>query len=202
MIADARGEEGSEGRGHQGLGGRQGHARSPSRRWISRASRGCSSTRSRSSTRSPRTSTCFTIKEAKDSYRSRQKLKYPDGTTVEDTGRAHVDGYSEFKLINITPAARSSCCAAWTTCTATTSSSSGERQEGRRRVVCRHGPRASLAQLAGDDHRRQRQGRTRCSCASSRSPPAATSTCSTSGSSAEVRDPATNASSLTQVPAC
>jgi hypothetical protein len=45
----------------------------------------------------------FTIKGAKDSYRSRQKLKYPDGTTVEDTGRAHVDGYSEFKLLNITP---------------------------------------------------------------------------------------------------
>ena len=45
----------------------------------------------------------FTIKEAKDSYRSRQKLKYPDGTTVEDTGRAHVDGYSEFKLLNVTP---------------------------------------------------------------------------------------------------
>ncbi|MBX3158756.1 MAG: hypothetical protein KF773_22500 [Deltaproteobacteria bacterium] len=45
----------------------------------------------------------FTIKEAKDSYRSRQKLKYPDGTTVEDTGRAHVDGYSEFKIMNVTP---------------------------------------------------------------------------------------------------
>lgn len=44
----------------------------------------------------------FQIKEAKDAYRSRQKLKYPDGTTVEDTGRAHVDGYSEFKLLNIT----------------------------------------------------------------------------------------------------
>jgi hypothetical protein len=44
----------------------------------------------------------FQIKEAKDSYRSRQKLKYPDGTTVEDTGRAHVDGYSEFK-VNVTP---------------------------------------------------------------------------------------------------
>jgi hypothetical protein len=44
----------------------------------------------------------FSIKEAKDSYRSRQKLKYPDGTTVEDTGRAHVDGYNEFKLLNIT----------------------------------------------------------------------------------------------------
>lgn len=45
----------------------------------------------------------FTIKEAKDSYRSRQKLKYPDGTTVEDTGRAHVDGFSEFKIFNVTP---------------------------------------------------------------------------------------------------
>ena len=45
----------------------------------------------------------FAIKESKDSYRSRQKLKYPDGTTVEDTGRAHVDGYSEYKLLNITP---------------------------------------------------------------------------------------------------
>lgn len=45
----------------------------------------------------------FQIKEAKDSYRSRQKLKYPDGTTVEDTGRAHVDGFSEFKVANITP---------------------------------------------------------------------------------------------------
>ncbi|HEY4238219.1 MAG TPA: hypothetical protein VGM88_00305 [Kofleriaceae bacterium] len=45
----------------------------------------------------------FQIKEAKDSYRSRQKLKYPDGTTVEDTGRAHVDGYNEFKALNITP---------------------------------------------------------------------------------------------------
>lgn len=43
----------------------------------------------------------FQIKEAKDSYRSRQKLKYPDGTTVEDTGRAHVDGYSEFKIQNL-----------------------------------------------------------------------------------------------------
>lgn len=45
----------------------------------------------------------FHLKEYKDSYRSRQKLKYPDGTTVEDTGRAHVDGYSEFKVMNITP---------------------------------------------------------------------------------------------------
>jgi hypothetical protein len=45
----------------------------------------------------------FNIKEAKDNYRSRQKLKYPDGTTVEDAGRAHVDGYAEYKILNVTP---------------------------------------------------------------------------------------------------
>jgi hypothetical protein len=43
------------------------------------------------------------IKEAKDSYRSRQKLKYPDGTMVEDTGRAHVGGFSTYKVLNVTP---------------------------------------------------------------------------------------------------
>jgi hypothetical protein len=43
------------------------------------------------------------IKEAKDSYRSRQKLKYPDGTTIESTGRAHVGGYTEYKILNLTP---------------------------------------------------------------------------------------------------
>jgi hypothetical protein len=45
----------------------------------------------------------FAIKEAKDSYRSRQKLKYPDGTVVEATGRAHVGGYATYKLHNLTP---------------------------------------------------------------------------------------------------
>ncbi|MBP8811168.1 MAG: hypothetical protein KBG48_29695 [Kofleriaceae bacterium] len=44
----------------------------------------------------------FNIKEAKDSYRSRQKLKYPDGTVIEGVGRAHVGGFAEFK-INVTP---------------------------------------------------------------------------------------------------
>ena len=44
----------------------------------------------------------FSIKEAKDSYRSRQKLKYPDGTVVEDTGRAHVGGYATYKVSNLT----------------------------------------------------------------------------------------------------
>jgi len=45
----------------------------------------------------------FQIKEAKDSYRSRQKLKYPDGTTIEATGRAHVGGFAEYKVNNLTP---------------------------------------------------------------------------------------------------
>ncbi len=45
----------------------------------------------------------FTIKEAKDSYRSRQKLKYPDGTVVEATGRAHVGGFASYKIHNLTP---------------------------------------------------------------------------------------------------
>jgi hypothetical protein len=44
----------------------------------------------------------FQIKESKDFYRSRPKLKYPDGTVVEDGGRAHVGGYAEFKLANLT----------------------------------------------------------------------------------------------------
>ena len=45
----------------------------------------------------------FTIEEAKDSYRSRQKLKYPDGTIVEDTGRAQVGGYATYKITNLSP---------------------------------------------------------------------------------------------------
>ena len=43
------------------------------------------------------------VKEAKDSYRSRQKLKYPDGTVLEDVGRAHVGGYCVFNIKNLTP---------------------------------------------------------------------------------------------------
>ncbi|HET6614062.1 MAG TPA: hypothetical protein VFG83_18815 [Kofleriaceae bacterium] len=43
------------------------------------------------------------IKEFKDSYRSRQKLKYPDGTVVESTGRAHVGGFATYKLVGLTP---------------------------------------------------------------------------------------------------
>lgn len=43
------------------------------------------------------------IEEAKDSYRSRQKLKYPDGTVLEDVGRAHVGGYVTYKVKGVTP---------------------------------------------------------------------------------------------------
>ena len=43
------------------------------------------------------------IKDAKDDYRSRQKLKYPDGTVVEDAGRAHVGGYTTYNVKNLTP---------------------------------------------------------------------------------------------------
>lgn len=43
------------------------------------------------------------IHDAKDSYRSRQKLKYPDGTVVEDVGRAHVGGYCQYTVKNLTP---------------------------------------------------------------------------------------------------
>ncbi|HKA91659.1 MAG TPA: hypothetical protein VKE22_28545 [Haliangiales bacterium] len=43
------------------------------------------------------------INDAKDTYRSRQKLKYPDGTVVEDTGRAHVGGYATYRVLNAVP---------------------------------------------------------------------------------------------------
>lgn len=43
------------------------------------------------------------INDAKDSYRSRQKLKYPDGTVIEDVGRAHVGGYAQFNVSGLKP---------------------------------------------------------------------------------------------------
>jgi hypothetical protein len=43
------------------------------------------------------------INDAKDSYRSRQKLKYPDGTVIEDVGRAHVGGYAQFTVSGLKP---------------------------------------------------------------------------------------------------
>jgi hypothetical protein len=45
----------------------------------------------------------FAIKQAKDTYRTRQKLRYPDGTLIEDSGIAHEGGYHEFVVKNLTP---------------------------------------------------------------------------------------------------
>jgi len=45
----------------------------------------------------------FRIVDAKDKYRTRQKLKYPDGVIVEDVGVAYEGGYAEWEVSNITP---------------------------------------------------------------------------------------------------
>ncbi len=45
----------------------------------------------------------FTIREARDQYRMRQRLRYPDGVTVLDTGIAHEGGYAEWEIHNVTP---------------------------------------------------------------------------------------------------
>lgn len=45
----------------------------------------------------------FAIKEADDTYRTRQKLRYPDGVVIEDRGIAHEGGYTEFRVNNLTP---------------------------------------------------------------------------------------------------
>jgi len=45
----------------------------------------------------------FRIVDAKDKYRTRQKLKYPDGVIVEDVGIAYEGGYAEWEISNVTP---------------------------------------------------------------------------------------------------
>ncbi len=45
----------------------------------------------------------FRIVDARDKYRTRQKLKYPDGVIVEDVGIAFEGGYAEFEVSNVTP---------------------------------------------------------------------------------------------------
>jgi hypothetical protein len=45
----------------------------------------------------------FQIVEPRDRYRSRQKLKYPDGTIVEDVGIAYEGGHCEFTIKNVVP---------------------------------------------------------------------------------------------------
>jgi hypothetical protein len=43
------------------------------------------------------------LRDVTDTYRSRQKLMYPDGSILEDLGRAHVDGYTKYTVRNVTP---------------------------------------------------------------------------------------------------
>ncbi len=45
----------------------------------------------------------FQIQEARDSWRTRQRVRYPDGTVVEDAGIAHEGGYAVFEIRNVTP---------------------------------------------------------------------------------------------------
>ena len=45
----------------------------------------------------------FRIVDAKDRYRTRQKLKYPDGVIVQDAGIAFEGGYMEFEVANVIP---------------------------------------------------------------------------------------------------
>ena len=45
----------------------------------------------------------FQIQEARDSWRARQRIRYPDGVTVEDVGIAHEGGYASFEIHNVTP---------------------------------------------------------------------------------------------------
>ncbi|MFT7621523.1 MAG: hypothetical protein ACI9WU_000687 [Myxococcota bacterium] len=45
----------------------------------------------------------FKIDQARDRYRTRQKLKYPDGVTVEDVGVAYEGGFAEFEITGCTP---------------------------------------------------------------------------------------------------
>jgi len=45
----------------------------------------------------------FQIMDASDSWRTRQRLRYPDGTVVEDAGIAHERGYATWVIKNLTP---------------------------------------------------------------------------------------------------
>ena len=45
----------------------------------------------------------FIIEGASDTYRTRQRLKYPDGKVVEDVGVAHVNGWASWTVKSIVP---------------------------------------------------------------------------------------------------
>ncbi len=45
----------------------------------------------------------FRICESRDAWKNRQRLYFPDGSLVEDTGVAHEGGYCEFTIPNVIP---------------------------------------------------------------------------------------------------
>lgn len=45
----------------------------------------------------------FRIAESRDIWRNRQRLYFPDGALIEDTGVAHEGGYSEFDICGVIP---------------------------------------------------------------------------------------------------
>lgn len=45
----------------------------------------------------------FQIVDARDSWRTRQRVRYPDGTVIEDAGIAHEGGLAQFEVHNVTP---------------------------------------------------------------------------------------------------
>ncbi|HOI11925.1 MAG TPA: hypothetical protein PK313_15700, partial [Myxococcota bacterium] len=45
----------------------------------------------------------FVITEERDRYRSRQRLKYPDGVQIEDVGVHFEGGHAQFEVFNVEP---------------------------------------------------------------------------------------------------
>lgn len=45
----------------------------------------------------------FKLAGVKDEWRTNQEFSYPDGAKVQDRGRAHLDGYAEYKIKGLTP---------------------------------------------------------------------------------------------------
>ena len=45
----------------------------------------------------------FRIRECRDIWKNRQRLFFPDGAQIEDTGVAHEGGYSEFEVFGVIP---------------------------------------------------------------------------------------------------
>lgn len=45
----------------------------------------------------------FQVLESRDSWRTRQRIRYPDGVVVEDVGLAHEGGFASYEIHNVTP---------------------------------------------------------------------------------------------------